>query len=520
MPTVRRRILLSGVGGFLPRSAGIRPNRLEISMISILFNKMKRRLCYALLICVALTGFNFAAPYAAAADTVSDDLPDPGPVDESLWPSGEPDVNAASAIVMDADTGLILYEKDIHAQRYPASITKIMTTLLALENGNLNDIVTTSYDAIWDVDRDSSRIGFDVDESTTLEEMLYGIMLESDNNLSYAVAEYVGGTMENFVEMMNARAVELGCLGTHFANPHGLHEDDHYTTAYDMALIAKAAISDPTFRTITATRTHTIPATNKNVARPIANHHRFIRKTLNYDGCIGGKTGYTDVARTTLVTYARRGDMTLICVVMKCDTGDLSYSDTTKLLDYGFNNYTSYRLDNTVEENPDTAPSLFLEGSNVDSESYSPLRISESTVTLPNSARFEDAERTIVYTPLTTFRRGDNVIGKVYYTYGGKYVGFADIIFSNVRMPSLIDDSLASSLKEQLTPTKALQEEVKEPADLRPVIIGVIVGLAVLLIGLYLIFVEFPHRKRRKAYMERRRKRMEAYRRETEFEDL
>ena len=487
-------------------------------MIGVL-NKMKRHLCRVLILCVAVTGFAYSSPGASAAESTAD-LPDPGPVDESLWPSGEPEVNAASAIVMDADTGLILYEKDIHAQRYPASITKIMTTLLALENGNLNDIVTTSYDAIWDVDRDSSRIGFDVDESTTLEEMLYGIMLESDNNLAYAVSEYVGGTMENFVDMMNERAAELGCLGTHFANPHGLHEDDHYTTAYDMALIAKASIADPVFRTITGTRTHTIPATNKNVARPIANHHRFIRKTLNYDGCIGGKTGYTDIARTTLVTYAQRGDLTLICVVMRCDTGDLAYADTTKLLDYGFNNYTSYRIDDTAEESTDAAPSLFLEGSNVDSESYSPFRISESTVTLPNSALFSDAERTIVYTPLTTFSRGDNVIGKVYYTYGGKYVGFADIIFNNVRMPSLIDDALAVSLREQLTPAAEPEEDSSEPVDLRPIIIGVIVGIAVLLVGLYLIFVEYPHRKKRKAYMERRRQRMETYRRDAELEDL
>lgn len=499
------------------------------------FKKYSRQLCYALLLCVTVTGFSSASAVSTAASSGSSDttagssdttadatvsLPDPGPVDASLWPSGAPEVNAASAIVMDADTGLILYEKDSHAKRYPASITKIMTTLLALELGELSDTVYTTYDSIWNVQRDSSRIGFDVEECTTLEEMLYGIMLESDNNLAYAVAEHIGGTMENYVEMMNERAAELGCLGTHFANPHGLHEDDHYTTAYDMALISRQALTNETFRTITATRTHTIPATNKNVARPIANHHRFIRKTLNYDGCIGGKTGYTDVARTTLVTFAERDGLTLICVVMKCDTGDLAYSDTTKLLDYGFNNYTAYQLDSTDKETLELPPSLIPEGSNVASESYSPLRISTATVTLPNSAQFEDAERSIIYYPITKFKRGDNVIGKVYYTYGGKYVGFADIIFSNTRMPSLIKGALAASLKQQLSPTPTPSVEQEKETDLRPVIIGVVVGIVVLLIGLYIIFIELPHRRRRKAYFERRRRRMEAYRRESEFDDL
>lgn len=486
-------------------------------MITIL-NRVKKQLCRTLLICFAVTGIAGAGAQASAETTAN--LPDPGPVDASLWPAGAPSVNAASAIVMDADTGLILYEKDSHAKRYPASITKIMTSLLALENGNLNDLVTTSYDSIWDVQRDSSRIGFDVDETTTLEEMLYGIMLESDNNMAYAVAEHIAGTMPAFVDMMNQRAQELGCLGTHFANPHGLHEDDHYTTAYDMALIAKEAISNSTFRMITETRSHTIPATNKNVARPIANHHRFIRQTLHYDGCIGGKTGYTDIARTTLVTFAKRGNMTLVCVVMKCDTGDLAYEDTAKLLDYGFNNYTSYRLNSIEDSAPELPPSLFLEGSNVASESYSPLRISPSTVTLPNSAQFSEAERTVTYEPLTKFKRGDNVIGKVYYTYGGKYVGFADIIFSNTKMPSLIKGALADSLKEQLKPTAAPEKGAKKSADLRPLIIGIAAAIVVLVIGLYIIFIELPHRRRRKAYFERRRRRMEAYRKESEFDDL
>ena len=235
-----------------------------------------------------------------------------------FWPEG-PAVESASAIVMDANTGTVLYEKNSLDQHYPASITKIMTTLIALENGNMNDIVTFSSDAVFKTE--GSGIARDVNEQMTLEQCLYAVMLNSANECAYAVAEHVGGTVDNFVNMMNQKAAELGCENTHFNNPHGLHDDNHYTCAADMAKIARAAWQNESFRIITGTATYTVPPTNKHAEETLLQNHNemlhpFRTNKYVYDYCVGGKTGYTQMANSTLVTYAQKDGMTLICVVM------------------------------------------------------------------------------------------------------------------------------------------------------------------------------------------------------------
>ncbi len=257
---------------------------------------------------------------------------------EELWPAA-PDVQSASAIVMEADTGAILYEKDIHAQHYPASITKIMTTLLALENGSLQDTVTFSYDSINKVE--GTRIGMIENEQITLEQALYAVMLASSNEVAYAVAEHIGGgNIDNFIRMMNEKAAVLGCTETYFANPHGLPDDSHVTSVHDMALISQEAYKSATFRTITKTISYKIPATNLTAEeRPFANHHSMLKRgPYQYAYCTGGKTGYTNAARNTLVTFAEKNGMKLICVVMQAEES-YHYKDTIALLDYGFNNF-------------------------------------------------------------------------------------------------------------------------------------------------------------------------------------
>ena len=177
------------------------------------------------------------------------------------WPEG-PEVQSPSVILMEMSTGTVLYEKNSDERNYPASITKIMTTLLALENSDLNEVVTFSDDAINNTE--GSGIYRDYGEQMTMEQCLYAVMLNSANECAYAVAEHVGGTVEHFVDMMNEKAAELGCTNTHFANPHGLFDENHYTTAHDMALIAKAAYQNETLRIITGTARYTIPPTNKH----------------------------------------------------------------------------------------------------------------------------------------------------------------------------------------------------------------------------------------------------------------
>lgn len=251
-----------------------------------------------------------------------------------------PDISASSAILMDMDTGKILYSKNENERHYPASITKILTTLIALEYNKPQDIITFSEDAVFGIDRSSSNLAMDVGEQITMQDALYSIMLMSANEVSSAVAEHIGGSVENFAKMMNQRAKQAGAINSNFKNPHGLHDDNHYTTAYDMAMIAKEAYKLPQFRKIISTITYQIQPTNKQPEiRYLANQHYMIKNTAyHYDGCTGGKTGFTDEAQSTLVTFAERNNLKLVCVVLE-EKGNQKYDDTIALLDYGFDNF-------------------------------------------------------------------------------------------------------------------------------------------------------------------------------------
>ncbi|WP_058486906.1 D-alanyl-D-alanine carboxypeptidase family protein [Defluviitalea phaphyphila] len=260
-----------------------------------------------------------------------------------IFAQNTPVIQSDSAILMDAKTGTILYEKNIHKKQYPASITKIMTALLAIENGNLEDTITFSKNAVYSIEYGSSHIGMQEGEQITLKDALYGMFLMSANEVSNGIAEYIDGSIENFAEHMTKRAEELGAQNTNFVNPHGLHDENHYTTAYDMALIAKEALKYDVFREIIGTITYTIPPTNiVDEPRYLANQHKLFNNKaypeLYYEGCEGGKTGFTNEARHTLVTYAKRDDLELIVVVLKSEKQAM-YDDTRNLLDYGFNNF-------------------------------------------------------------------------------------------------------------------------------------------------------------------------------------
>lgn len=262
------------------------------------------------------------------------------------WPQG-PKIIAETGIVMDLDTGEILYAKGIDEKRAPASITKIMTAMLAIEKVPLDTKITFT-DEVNNIEPGSTHIGIKPGETLTMEESLYGILLGSANEVSSGVAEYIGGTVQNFVDMMNERAQELGCKNTHFVNANGLYDDNHYTSARDMALIAKAAFQNETFRNIVKTPYYIIPPTNITPEeRWINNHHRMLTEGgIHYEGCLGGKTGYTERAGNTLVTYAERNSMRLVCVVLKGTTE--YYNDTKTLLDYGFNNFQKLSLSSDV----------------------------------------------------------------------------------------------------------------------------------------------------------------------------
>jgi D-alanyl-D-alanine carboxypeptidase (penicillin-binding protein 5/6) len=265
------------------------------------------------------------------------------------WPEG-PQIEAEAAVLMEAYTDTILYSKNSNEQLYPASITKIMTTLLACENLDIDDSLVVSYDAAYGIEAGSSSIYADADEEFTVEQALMAVMLESANEMAVAVAEKTSGSVKKFCELMNRRAAQLGCTNTHFNNPNGLPDENHYTTASDMAKIAKAAWFNPLFRKFCTEDVYEIPPTNKfSETRYLLNHHKMMEgRDYAYDGVLGGKTGYTEAAGNTLVTFARRGDTILIAVVLGSVNG--AWSDTQALLDYGFDNFE--RIDLNVDKKP------------------------------------------------------------------------------------------------------------------------------------------------------------------------
>ena len=250
------------------------------------------------------------------------------------WPAG-PQTYGEANIVMDAGTGAILYAKNIDGKSYPASITKVLTMLVALENGKLDDIVTFSKDSVYSVPYSYAHIGMKEEEQICLEDALYGMMLASANEVAYSIGESVGQNLGKdynwFIEKMNERCKELGGLNSNFVNTNGLDDENHYTTARDMALITQELLMNhPEFETISQTLQYTIPATNiTSETRTFQQVHKmFYQSNEHYDErVIAGKTGYTDIARNTLITCADDGNLKLICVNLKTH-GTNVYPDT------------------------------------------------------------------------------------------------------------------------------------------------------------------------------------------------
>jgi len=250
-----------------------------------------------------------------------------------------PDISATAAIVMDAQTGFILYERNIHEPRYPASIVKVMTALLALEqySTRLYEPILFSHNAVYSIPFNSSHIAMNKGETLSMEDALYAIMLSSANEVANAIAEHIGGSTESFASLMTRRANAMGAENTNFTNPSGLHDSQQVSTAYDMALITREAIRHPKFLELISSVRHDIPPTEyQPLVRELLNTNRLIRAGEHFnESVIGGKTGFTSEAQHTLITYAERDGRELIVVTLQ-GTGPRLYTDTTSLLEYGF----------------------------------------------------------------------------------------------------------------------------------------------------------------------------------------
>ena len=348
--------------------------------------------------------------------------------DTDGWPQG-PQIEAEAAAVMDADTGAFLYSKNMYAKEYPASTTKIMTALLAIEYGDLKSKITFSENAVYNLEEGSSHAGIQVGEVMRMSRALYGLMLESANDIANGIAETVGGSLEGFADMMNAKAEELGCVNTHFVNPHGLHNEDHYTCAHDLALITQEAISLPAFRKIAGTENYTCPETNMvDEKRYWYNHNQMIHPDAEYyyEDCLGGKTGFTSDAWNTLVTYAERDGRTLICVELRVNGKEKAYSESAKMLDYAFENFRNVTV--SLEGMDKTRAELI--GMDYLGQ-LSLLRTDELDVPV-----MDGSSQILVTIPkdadASQIQKSGDGNGGLTYTYNGWQVGKADLSFSSL----------------------------------------------------------------------------------------
>ena len=270
----------------------------------------------------------------------------------------EPATYSSSIMLIEPQSGSVLFSENENVRAYPASTTKIMTVLLAIEaiedgKASLSDQVTATANMNYDMIPDGSSAGIQVGETMSLGDLLYCAMLASGNDACNVIAEYIGGTIENFVQMMNDRAAELGCVGTHFANTHGLPDENHYTTAWDLAQITLEAVTHSQFMTICDTVTYTVPETNKSGARTLSNSNGLINENSTlypgylYEYAHGIKTGHTNDAGYCLVSTAEKDGVQLICIVLGGvvidKDGSLKYSnfvDSMTLYEWGFNNFS------------------------------------------------------------------------------------------------------------------------------------------------------------------------------------
>lgn len=393
------------------------------------------------------------------------------------WPSG-PSIGAQSAIVMEANTGVILYSKNIHEKLYPASTTKILTCLIAAERSSLDETVTFSHDAVFSLERGSSNMGMDVGQAISMEDCLYGILVGSANEVANAVAEHIGGSMDGFAEIMNQKAAELGCQNSHFINANGLHDDNHYTSAYDLATIARSFFQNELLAKISGTPSHHFePTATQPDDFILRTHHKLVTQEYTYEGIIGGKTGYTDTARQTLVTCAEQNGMKLICVVMK-EESPSQFTDTIDLLNYGFSNFELVNVaENETRYNIDHAD-FFQTNNDIFGSSKPILSLNKSSyVVLPKTAVFEDMESTISYDV-----EKENQIANIDYTYHGVYVGSASV-----------DIAVSTSAYDFTSAVEPVtQDEETEPEEniifvnIKKVLIWIIIG-AVILILLFII---------------------------------
>lgn len=359
------------------------------------------------------------------------------------------DISSESAILIDAETGQVLYEKNAHEKLEPASTTKILTGILVLEHANLDEIVTVDEETVSLTK--GSHIALEPGEQLTVKDLLYALLVESANDAAYALAKHVSGSIEDFVQLMNDKAKELGALDSNFVNPNGLSVENHYSSAYDLSLIAKYAMKNETFREIVSNYTYVIPTTNKkDEERTLWSSNKLLYSndtitvdgkvvTVKYDGITGIKTGYTPEAGNCLVASAQRDNESYIAVVLNA-SGKNVFIDIHKLLNFGFNNFENVKV---------AFKEQFVDNVNVDNGTIPIVAgILEEDLfsTLPNNS-LENISTKVTFNEdiKAPLKKGD-VLGQVEYFYLDEHIGTVNIIstldIDEIPSPTLLDKIL------------------------------------------------------------------------------
>lgn len=333
------------------------------------------------------------------------------------------DLSAESAILIDSSTGQILYSKNEKEQRYPASTTKILTAILAIENCCLDEKVTASYNAVMSIPSGYSNAEIRVGESLTVKELLEVFLVHSANEAGYILAEHVSGTVSDFADLMNAKASELGCNNTHFTNPSGLHDKNHYTTAYDLSIIAKYCMQNATFRSIVSMPSCTILATDKHEQRYFLNTNDMLNSKSKYydEYVIGIKTGFTSQAKNCLISGYKKDGIELISVILGAPqnaSNGLSgkFTDTKTLFDYGMNNFSN----KTIASKAQVITQVKIEHATADTQNLDLILENDITALVSNSKDLSSLESEIKLNENLSAPIAENtVLGTITYTIDG-----------------------------------------------------------------------------------------------------
>lgn len=354
----------------------------------------------------------------------------------------EPVIHSPNAVLIDGNSGQILYKKNENEKCYPASITKLMTALLAFEALQPEDTITFSKNAVYSIEYGSSHIGIQEGEVITFDQAIHALLLMSANEVANGIAEKVGGSIESFAELMNQRANEIGALNTHFVNPHGLYDENHYTTPYDMALIAKELLKKDSYLSIMKDYTYEIPPTNKvDEIRYLSQQHKMVNPkkdaSIFRSDVIGGKTGYTEEAGHTLVTIAKRDDQIIIAVVMKGEA-QYMYPDTNTLLDYGFDTYKNIDIQASAYE--ETVP--LTDQTTVIGEAVVTLKSPFTISIKKDHDETAITYKTVIEVPLTESSKPGDIVGTTALMIGENSIAKADVVLKTIHFNHTIKPNI------------------------------------------------------------------------------